>query len=83
MDWDKDGKSDIIVGNAVESFDGLRWYRNIGTNRDWILQRQANINMNLPWNHYQLLDPVDWNKDGKMDLIAGSEGGWIYYYQQK
>jgi hypothetical protein len=83
MDWDKDGKSDIIVGNAVESFDGLRWYRNIGTNRNWILQRQANINMNLPWNHYQLLDPVDWNKDGKMDLIAGSEGGWIYYYQQK
>jgi hypothetical protein len=83
MDWDNDGKMDLIVGNAVESFDGLRWYRNIGTNQHWILQRQANIVLNVPWNHYQLLDPVDWNKDGKTDFIVGSEGGWIYYYQQK
>jgi hypothetical protein len=83
MDWDNDGKMDLIVGNAVESFDGLRWYKNIGTNQHWILERQANINLDVPWNHYQLLDPIDWNNDGKMDLLVGSEGGWIYYYQQK
>lgn len=83
MDWDGDGRSDLIVGNAVENFDGLRWYRNIGTNSKWVLKREANIVMNLPWNHYHLVEPVDWNKDGKTDVIAGSEGGWIYYYQQK
>jgi hypothetical protein len=83
MDWDGDGRMDLIVGNAVENFDGLRWYRNTGTNHAWTLQRQPNINLNLPWNHYHLVEPVDWNKDGKMDIIAGSEGGWIYYYQQK
>ena len=27
MDWDGDGKLDLIVSNAIESFDGLRWYR--------------------------------------------------------
>ena len=83
MDWDNDGIVDLIVGNAIENFDGLRWYRNIGTNNEWKLKREANISMNLPWNHYHLLEPVDWNKDGKSDIIAGSEGGWIYYYQQK
>jgi hypothetical protein len=83
MDWDADGKLDVIVGNAVENFDGLRWYRNIGTQQKWILERQPNIPLNLPWNHYNLVEPVDWDKDGKIDLIAGSEGGWIYFYRQQ
>jgi hypothetical protein len=83
MDWDGDGKLDLLVSNAIESFDGLRWYRNIGTKKKWVLARQPNIALNLPWNHYQLLDPIDWDGDGKTDLIAGSEGGWIYYYRQK
>jgi hypothetical protein len=83
MDWDGDGKLDLLVSNAIESFDGLRWYRNIGTKEKWVLARQPNIALNLPWNHYQLLDPIDWDGDGKTDLIAGSEGGWIYYYRQK
>ena len=66
MDWDEDGKPDLIAGNAMENFDGLRWYRNIGNARDWVLSRQANIN-------------GDW----KPDLIAASEGGWIYYYRRR
>jgi hypothetical protein len=39
--------------------------------------------LNLPWNHYHLVEPVDWDGDGKTDLIAGSEGGWIYFYRQQ
>src|SRR5262249_41862979 len=31
MDWDGDGKLDLIAGNAIENFDGLRWYRNVGS----------------------------------------------------
>lgn len=83
MDWDGDGKLDLLVSNAIESFDGLRWYRNLGTKQKWVLARQPNIALNLPWNHYQLLDPIDWDGDGKTDLIAGSEGGWIYFYKHK
>jgi hypothetical protein len=83
MDWDGDGKLDLLVGNAIENFDGLRWYRNIGTQKRWIIERQPNIPLNLPWNHYHLVEPVDWDKDGKMDLIAGSEGGWIYFYRHQ
>ena len=30
MDWDEDGKLDLIAGNAIENFDGLRWYRTSG-----------------------------------------------------
>ncbi|HEU0140142.1 MAG TPA: VCBS repeat-containing protein [Bryobacteraceae bacterium] len=83
MDWDEDGKLDLIAGNAIENFDGLRWYRNIGTNTKWVLARQPNLALNLPWNHYHQIEPVDWNRDGKLDLIAGSEGGWVYYYPQR
>ncbi len=83
MDWDEDGKLDLIAGNAIENFDGLRWYRNIGTNTKWVLARQPNLALNLPWNHYHQIEPVDWNRDGKLDLIAGSEGGWVYYYPRR
>jgi hypothetical protein len=83
MDWDGDGKLDVLAGNAIENFDGLRWYRNIGTQKRWIIERQPNIPLNLPWNHYHLVEPVDWDQDGKMDLIAGSEGGWIYFYRHQ
>jgi hypothetical protein len=83
MDWDGDGKLDLLAGNAIESFDGLRWYRNVGDRKHWVLERQPNIPLNLPWNHYHLLDPVDWDRDGKLDLIVGSEGGWTYFYHQK
>jgi hypothetical protein len=83
MDWDEDGKLDLIAGNAIENFDGLRWYRNVGSNSKPVLSRQPNLSLNLPWNHYHQIEPFDWNGDGKLDLIAGSEGGWVYYYGRK
>jgi len=83
MDWDEDGKLDLIAGNAIENFDGLRWYRNTGTKTNWVLARQPNLSLNLPWNHYHQIEPIDWNGDGKLDLIAGSEGGWVYYYTRR
>ena len=83
MDWDEDGTLDLLAGNAIENFDGLRWYRNTGTNRKWVLTRQPNLALNLPWNHYHQIEPIDWNRDGKLDLIAGSEGGWVYYYPRR
>lgn len=83
MDWDNDGNPDLLAGNAIENFDGLRWYRNVGTRSKWIVKREPNLALNLPWNHYHLVEPVDWDRDGKTDLIAGSEGGWIYFYRHQ
>jgi hypothetical protein len=83
LDWDEDGKLDLIAGNAIENFDGLRWYKNTGTNAKWTLARQPNVALNLPWNHYHQIEPIDWNSDGKLDLVAGSEGGWVYYYPRR
>jgi hypothetical protein len=83
MDWDGDGKPDLIAGNAIENFDGLRWYRNVGDGKRWTLSRRPNISLNLPWNHYHQFEVLDWNGDGKLDLVAGSEGGWVYYYRHK
>ena len=61
IDWDNDGSLDLLVGNVIENFDGLRWYRNTGTTKRWAMLRQPNI----PLNHYHLVEPVDWDGDGK------------------
>jgi len=83
MDWDEDGSLDLIAGNAIENFDGLRWYKNVGTATKWALARQPDIPLNFPANHYIQIEPVDWDGDGKLDLLAGSEGGWVYLYRRK
>lgn len=83
MDWNADGKADLIAGNAIENFDGLRWYENTGSAAKWTMVRRPNIALNLPWNHYHQIEPIDWDGDGKTDLLAGSEGGWVYFYKHQ
>ena len=55
----------------------MNWYRNSGDEKKkWTLDRRPNLPLNRPWNHYHLLEPVDWDHDG-------SEGGWIYFYKRQ
>ena len=78
MDWNSDGKKDLLVGDT----DGYIWiFLNTGTDANPVLARGQKLQVNgkdfkpeggraKPW-------VVDWNNDGKKDLICGSEDGTV------
>ncbi|MCK4348651.1 MAG: VCBS repeat-containing protein, partial [Thermoplasmatales archaeon] len=80
VDWDEDGKKDLIVGAG----DGnIYYYQNVGTNENpQFLNKEAikegKKDLNVGSNAKPVV--VDWDEDGKKDLIVGAGDGKIYYY---
>ncbi len=80
-DFDGDGKKDIICG---EFLDKLSWYRNIGTpsnpkfDEGRFLLDKNNDTIRL---HTEMITPVavDFDKDGKIDLVVGDEDGRVAF----
>lgn len=75
VDWDGDGDIDILACERTQAV----LYRNNGHNRfdREILQfRGAPLSIS---HHETSLKAVDWDGDGRLDLIAGGESGWVYY----
>src|SRR5204862_4077200 len=78
-DWDGDGKFDLLVGTGAG---GVFWFRNTGTNRE---PRLAAAQTLIPEQGEApraagaaprsgmraKVHAVDWNKDGKLDLLVG------------
>jgi hypothetical protein len=78
-DWDGDGKADLLVGSGGG---GVYWYRNTGTNQAPKLaaaetlipeQGEAPAAGGQPARSGMRakVHAVDWNKDGKLDLLVG------------
>lgn len=82
-DFDNDGKLDIICG---EFLDKLSWYRNEGTRskpkfaKGRFLVDENGDTIRL---HVEMITPVavDFNKDGKIDLLVGDEDGRVAFIQ--
>ncbi len=80
-DFDNDGKKDIICGEFI---DKLSWYKNTGTqtvpefSRGRFLLDENDDTIRL---HTEMITPVavDFNKDGKIDLVVGDEDGRVAY----
>jgi hypothetical protein len=80
-DFDKDGQPDIICG---EFLDKLKWYKNIGTKskpefaRGRFLEDENGDTIRF---HIEMITPVavDFDKDGKVDLLAGDEDGRVAF----
>jgi hypothetical protein len=75
VDWDGDGKTDILInsGNA-------EWWQQVGE-RDgkWMFKNMGNLDpLNLA-GHDTSPTIVDWNNDGIPDLLVGAEDGHFYY----
>jgi len=79
--WNEDGKKDLIVGNG----DGdIFFHQNVGTNdkpvflnRDILKVGEKNLNVGTNASPFV----VDWNEDGKKDLIIGNGDGGVFFYQ--
>ncbi len=79
INYNNDGKKDLLVG---DKFGYVYYFENIGTDEVPILQKGARIQGGSDLDVGNMANPVviDYNKDGKKDLIIGDEYGYIRLY---
>jgi hypothetical protein len=77
-DWDADGDLDVIV----DSDTGAAWYENTGTQTRPVLEYRGNLVQRKLPGHSPTPAVVDWNGDGRLDLIVGAEDGFFYYFER-
>jgi hypothetical protein len=84
-DWDGDGKPDLLLGAEDGS---VVWYRNVGTSTEPKLEAARPLVAKSPigWGGDDILQPgqwglrvkpcvVDWDGDGRLDLLLGDRCG--------
>jgi len=75
VDWDLDGRLDILVNSKNVSL-----LRNMSTDRDKNLFSDAGmVDDRVLAGHTTSPTVVDWDKDGIPDLLVGAEDGFFYY----
>ncbi|MEP7364127.1 MAG: VCBS repeat-containing protein, partial [Acidobacteriota bacterium] len=74
-DWDNDGDLDLFTNEKSQ----LILYRNMGNGfeREPILYNGKPLSVS---HHETSIKPIDWDKDGQLDLILGGESGWVYFF---
>ena len=77
VDWDNDGRTDLIVDSQNAS-----WFRNVKTeNGNTWFEYMGNISNILLEGHTTCPTPVDWDGDGRYDLLLGAEDGHLYFFK--
>ena len=76
IDWNGDSKWDMIFSERVKT-NGLDYFINTGTNAQpvWIhkaLIPSSTSHLSFPSRHMKFLEVVDWDGDGKFDLLVGA-----------
>lgn len=78
MDWDNDGKKDLVTG---EYHGYVRIYLNVGTDSDplfsgYVFLKQGGLTFDC--GSYSKVHVVDWNNDGRKDVLCGESGGKVW-----
>lgn len=76
-DWDGDGDPDLFANERTQ----LVLYRNTGKGfaREPILYEGKPLSVS---HHETSIKIVDWDRDGKPDMITGGESGWVYLFNR-
>jgi len=75
-DWDLDGDQDILVNSS-----SVALYENVGNEKGYtVFKSRGDLVKTRLAGHSTSPTVVDWNRDGKPDLLIGAEDGHLYYY---
>ncbi|UCF13951.1 MAG: VCBS repeat-containing protein [Phycisphaerales bacterium] len=72
VDWDADGKQDMLFGTERAE---VYFFRNVGTNREPELEAGKKLALaggDFSKGYRCRIDVTDWNEDGKLDLLVGN-----------
>jgi hypothetical protein len=75
IDYDNDGKKDLIVGDR---YGDIRFFPNINTDEVPIFSEPTTIQAGVGNNALPFV--IDYNKDGKKDLLVGVKDGTIWLF---
>ncbi len=76
MDWDLDGKKDLMVNGK-----NIDFFKNMGKDRkgNFVFKLIGPVHEDTLAGHTTSPTSVDWDQDGKPDLLIGAEDGRMYY----
>ena len=78
VDWNNDGRKDIIAGSAAGE---ISIFLNRGSNEQPMFEKERKLNDgNLDVGFSSSPVVVDWNDDGKKDLVVGNRKGKVFVF---
>ncbi|MBN2021770.1 MAG: VCBS repeat-containing protein [Pirellulales bacterium] len=75
VDWDGDGRLDVLADGWNAEF----WRQLPGDGPDWAFQNEGPMDLLRLAGHDTSPTVVDWNRDGRPELVLGAEDGHLYY----
>ena len=92
VDWDGDGLLDLLIGVGPQHGSPYRgsyvlFAKNVGTSGVPVFKRPEVLlwdDDGQPlefWRHGVHMTPVDWDGDGRYELVAGADQGRIWYWK--
>jgi len=81
VDWNNDGKKDLLCG---DDYGRVSLLLNTGTNSSPVFSSSSLLTAGggtLDCSSRASPAAIDWNGDGKKDLLCGNVNGTVYYYE--